>query len=354
MTMKAKKHRDDQLTPMERKRAIEAGQAVDRCPAVPFMSEFKCRFAGISVWEFWHDPLKMAEAEILPFNRYGYDRMVMGPNTRGITEALGGEYEYPENGVPYSKGTFLQDYSRLGEMEPVEAERNSRIRPFAEAAQLLMEAAGEMVPVEASIGGPFTIAANLRGVERLLRDCRKYPREVHSLMRIVTDSQKSCIDLASQYGLGIAMADPVANPALIGPKMYEEFVFPYTKELTDYAVQKAGRKVSLHMCGKTESIWKYIARYDLNEISLDNVIDLDRAALELGVSVPVAGNVDPVGIILNGTEEEIRRDVERCIMTGMKSGKGYTLTTGCDIPETTDPAQIDTFMAAVRGYRKNQ
>ncbi len=320
MTMKAKKHRDDQLTPMERKRAIEAGQAVDRCPAVPFMSEFKCRFAGISVWEFWHDPLKMAEAEILPFNRYGYDRMVIGPNT----------------------------------MEPVEAERNSRIRPFAEAAQLLMEAAGEMVPVEASIGGPFTIAANLRGVERLLRDCRKYPREVHSLIRIVTDSQKSCIDLASQYGLGIAMADPVANPALIGPKMYEEFVFPYTKELTDYAVQKAGRKVSLHMCGKTESIWKYIARYDLNEISLDNVIDLDRAALELGAYVPISGNVDPVEIILNGTEEDIRRKVAKCIASGEKSAKGFTLATGCDIPETTDPAQIDTFMAAVRRYRKNQ
>ena len=326
MTMKAKKHRDDKLTPMERRRAIDAGQAVDRCPAVPFMSEFKCRFAGISVWEFWHDPVKMAEAEILPFNRYGYDRMVIGPNTRGITEALGGEYVYPENGVPYSKGVFLQDYSQLG----------------------------EMVPVEASIGGPFTIAANLRGVERLLRDCRKYPREVHSLIRIVTDSQKSCIDLASQYGLGIAMADPVANPALIGPKMYEEFVFPYTKELTDYAVQKAGRKVSLHMCGKTESIWKYIARYELNEISLDNVIDLDRAALELGGYVPIAGNVDPVEIILNGTEEDIRREVAQCITSGEKSAKGFTLATGCDIPETTDPAQIDTFMAAVREYRKNQ
>lgn len=352
--IKPEKHKDDQLTPMERRRAIKAGQAVDRCPAVPFMSEFKCRFSGISVWEFWHDPVKMAEAEILSFNRYGYDRMVIGPNTRGITEALGGEYEYPENGVPYSKGVFLQDYSRLEEMEPVDAGKNNRIRTFAEAAEILMEAAGEIVPVEASIGGPFTIAANLRGVERLLRDCRKYPQEVHWLMRIAADSQKSCIDLAARYGLGIAMADPVANPALIGPKMYEEFVFPYTKELTDYAVQKAGRKVSLHMCGKTDSIWKYIAQYDLNEISLDNIIDLDRAVRELGGYVPVAGNVDPVEIILNGTEEEIRQDVERCIMTGMKSEKGYTLTTGCDIPEATDPGQIDIFMDAVRIYRYNK
>ena len=33
----------------------------------------------------------------------------------------------------------------------------------------------------------------------------------------------SCIEMAAEYGMGIAMADPVANPALIGPKMYEKF-----------------------------------------------------------------------------------------------------------------------------------
>lgn len=349
---KPEKHKKDQMTPIERRQAMDCGHSVDRWPAVPFMSEFKCRYASITAWEFWHDPYKMAEAEILPFNRYGYDRIVIGPNTRGITEALGGEYVYPDQGVPYAAPPYLKDYSLLKTLEPVDAGSNSRILPFEEAAEILMDAAGQIVPVESSIGGPFTIAANLRGVERLLRDCRKFPEEVHALLRIITDSQKSCIDLAADYGLGIAMADPVANPALIGPKMYETFVFPYTKELTDYAVERAGRKVSLHMCGKTDSIWKYLAQYDLNEVSLDNIIDLGAAAEELGKYVPIAGNVDPVEIILNGTPEEIRRSVTECIDLGRRSEKGYTLATGCDIPETTDPTQIDYFMEAVRTYRK--
>ena len=89
------------------------------------------------------------------------------------------------------------------------------------------------------------------------------------------------------------MADPVANPALIGPKMYEKFVFPYTKELTDYAYEKTGHKVSLHMCGDTRSIWKYLGQYQLNELSLDNIIDIKQAADEIGSEVPIAGNVDP-------------------------------------------------------------
>ena len=47
------------------------------------------------------------------------------------------------------------------------------------------------------------------------------------------------------------MADPVANPVLIGAKMYEKFVFPSTKALTDYTFQKTGERAALHMWGKT-------------------------------------------------------------------------------------------------------
>ena len=107
------------------------------------------------------------------------------------------------------------------------------------------------------------------------------------------------------------------------------------------------------MCGKTNSIWKYLAKYELNEISLDNIVDLEEAARDLGRFVPIAGNVDPVEVMLNGTADEIREAVYRCIETGEKAEKGYTLTTGCDIPETTRPEQVDVFMDAAREYSRN-
>lgn len=344
------KHRADEMTPVERKKAIEEGKSYDRVPCVPFMGELKGVLSGISVWDLSHDPEKMAEAEIIPFNRYGYDRMDIGPNSRGITEALGGKVIYPEKGVPYMDAPLIQDYVRLESIEPVDARTNARIGDFARTAQILADKALRIVPVEMSIGGPLTIASNLRGVERLLRDLRKCPDDALRLIRLVADSERSCIDLAAQYGMGIAMADPVANPALIGPKMYERFVYPFTKELTDYAYEKTGKKVSLHMCGQTEQIWDYFKKYELNEVSLDNIVDLEKAAQELGPYIPIAGNVDPVEIILNGTREEITQAVTSCISAGLKSRKGYVLASGCDIPETTRPEQIDSFMEAARAY----
>lgn len=346
--MEIKIHLEDKMTPLERQRALEQGEAVDRVPAIPFMSEIKCKVSGVSIWDFWHDAKKMAETEIAVFNRYGQDRMTIGPNSRGITEALGGESVYPKDGVPYMEKIFLTDYGKLDGMEPVDAKTHPRMRTFAQAGELLMEQAGEIVPIEASIGGPFTIAANLRGAELLLRDCRKNPEEVHRLMRIITDSQKSWIDEAARIGVGTAMADPVANPALIGPKLYENFVFPYTKELTDYVLARSGKRVSLHMCGKTNSIWKYLCQYELNELSLDNIIDLRQAVKELGDKITLAGNVDPVEIVLNGTREDMWEAVQFCITEGMKSEKGFHLATGCDIPEITPLYKIDWFMEAAR------
>lgn len=348
--MKIQKHQADHMTPIERRKAIREERDYDRLPCVPFMSEFKCRMTGISVWDFWHDPYMMADTEAAVFNRYGYDRIVIGPNTRGITEAMGGRFIYPEKGLPYADEPLIQDYACLDGMESIDAKKNERILTFAREAELLAEEAEGIVPVEMSIGGPFTIASNLRGVELLLRDCRKCPEEIHNLMRLITKGQKSCIDLASEYGFGIAMADPVANPALIGPKMYERFVYPYTKELTDYALEQTGERVSLHMCGKTYSIWKYLCRYELNELSLDNIIDLKRAVEELGDQIPIAGNVDPVEIVMNGSKEEIFRAVRSCIKAGGGAKKGYVLATGCDVPDMTDPAKIDWMMEAVRRY----
>ena len=58
----------------------------------------------------------------------------------------------------------------------------------------MKEAADGIVDVAPSIGGPFTIAANLRGVEQFLRDLRKEPEQVQRLLRLVTDTMKNCVD----------------------------------------------------------------------------------------------------------------------------------------------------------------
>lgn len=352
--MKIMANREDKMTPLERKKAIEKGREYDRLPCNPLMGEVKCQISGAGIVEFWHNPEKMAEIEIHVFNRFGHDRMMIGPNSYAIAESLGANVVYSAKRLPDIWQPSVKEYDSLKGMCPVDAHSHPRILTFLKAAEMLSKEAIAVVPVEASIGGPFTIASYLRGPEFLLRDCMKRPEKVHQLMRIVTDSEKSCIKAMTEYGLGIAMADPMANPELIGPKLYGEFVFPYTQELTDYVHKVSDKKVSLHMCGKTYRIWDYFKKLCVNEVSLDNIIDLKKAAAELGEFIPIAGNVPPVDVVMSGTKADIFQAVGTCAEALKHAKQGGVLSTGCEIPFGTEVQKIDWFMEAGRQYGCNQ
>ena len=115
--MRLEKHRQDQMTPAERIASAEEGKTVDRVITIPFMGELKCYLSGISIRDFWFDAEKIAQAERIAFNRWGYDRIVLGPNTRGIVESLGGTFIYPEDGIPYIESPYITDYGILDRME---------------------------------------------------------------------------------------------------------------------------------------------------------------------------------------------------------------------------------------------
>lgn len=162
--MKAEPNRRDQMTPHERRRAMERGEETDRIPVIPFIGEISGRLTGTSSREYWHDAGKMVEADLAAFNRLGHDELSLGPNTCGILEAFGTTVIYPDTGMPYFEGQFLTDYKMLDAMEPIRPEQSGRLLFFREALEQMKEAANEIVDVAPSIGGPFTIAANLRHV----------------------------------------------------------------------------------------------------------------------------------------------------------------------------------------------
>ena len=73
-------------------------------------------------------------------------------------------------------------------------------------------------------------------------------------MQYVADACKAWIDLVAPLGVGISMADPLASPSVLNPKLFGEYVFPYFVQIVDHAWKKTGQKPSLHMCGLTYKI----------------------------------------------------------------------------------------------------
>ena len=123
--MKIEKHLADQMTPVERIKAIENGQDYDRVLCVPFIGNMRCLLLGVNEEEYINSAKHMVDGEIAAYNRFGFDRLGIGPNTRGISDALCEQF------TDYEKGKIVEDiYDRIAVMEPVNAKNNKEILGF--------------------------------------------------------------------------------------------------------------------------------------------------------------------------------------------------------------------------------
>ncbi|HEX9973093.1 MAG TPA: uroporphyrinogen decarboxylase family protein [bacterium] len=101
---------------------------------------------------------------------------------------------------------------------------------------------------------------------------------------------------------------------LISPELFEEFVFPYFKELTEQG-HKHGLQVILHSCG---SIYKVIPRLiDMGVEALHPLqakasnMDAERLASEFKGKIAFIGGIDTQQILVHATPDEVKQEVRR-------------------------------------------
>ncbi len=345
-----KKHPKDEMTPLERSEAIEKEKRFDRLPTSLFVGEIKARLINKSFDQIVHSVEAIVEAEIETFNRFGADGLSCGPNSYGIGTALGADVVYPEDSLPHPISDYLTDYSMLDNMEPVDPYKDQPVKNKLEALDILAEEAEGIVGISSSVGGAMTIASYLRGAENLLKDLRRNPEGVKKLLDLIVESQKNCIDAFAPYGVRISLGDPVSSGSLLSPKLFKEFSYPALKEISDYAYEKTGKKATLHICGKTESNWGAMRELNLSAYSLDNQSDLAEALDFFGNKMGVIGNIPPVEVMHQGSEEEIHQAVRESIRVGQESGRSHVVAFGCDIPPQAPLENLDYYMDAIRKY----
>jgi uroporphyrinogen decarboxylase len=104
---------------------------------------------------------------------------------------------------------------------------------------------------------------------------------------------------------------------LVAPEQFEEFIFPYFKQLTDMA-HDCGKHVFLHSCG---SIYKVIP--NLLELGVEVLHPLQAKAANMDADtlkqfkgqVTFFGGIDTQDLLVHGTPQQIKDDVRRVIDT---------------------------------------
>lgn len=347
--MKLKVNIKDDMTPVERARAISNGDDYDRVMIDPFLGEIKSRYIGKNIREYWSNSDNLVRAEIESFNRYGYDVIGVGPNAYGIAEAIGIESYYPEKGLVYVKKHRLESIDEVKNLDMITLD-SGNLRMYFEATKKLRHIGDGVVPVGISLSGPLTLASFVLGTEKLLKAMIKKPEEVHHLLKYITECTKFIADVFSGLDVGYSLADPIASTTMISPRMYKEYAFPYTKDICEHLYRKYKKRPSYHVCGSTEKVWEYIRDVGVSCFSIDNQINIDDACKYFSNFCSVAGNVDPVRIIRDGSKKEIEENVRLCLESGKKCKSGFILTPGCNLPLDTPDEKIEIFMEAGRKF----
>ena len=76
---------------------------------------------------------------------------------------------------------------------------------------------------------------------------------------------------------------------------------------------------------------------------------LEEAVKRIGNRAFIKGNIDPVNVLLKGTAGQIRKEVRKCLETGMKA-RGFILSTACTISPHTPPENVDILYEMVQEH----
>lgn len=316
----------------ERILAMLAGEPVDRLPRMPITMMFASDQIGVAYEKYVTDYCVLAEAQIQTAEKFDLDHVSCISDPAREAADCGANIRYFEDQPPAidESEALLKETNKLGSLRIPDPLGNGRMQDRVRAVSLLKEKAAVRLLVEGWVEGPCAEGADLRGLNALMLDFFDNPGFVHDLFSFTTELgisfAKAQIDAGADI---IGVGDAAAS--LVGPKLYEAFVWPYEKKLVD-ALHELGTKVRLHICGDTSHILSQMGKLGCDIVDLDSFSSLGKARKEMGPDQVLAGNINPVTVLRNGPPEGVRSAIAKC---HAEAGSKYILAAGCEVPRDT-------------------
>ncbi|MDR1908852.1 MAG: uroporphyrinogen decarboxylase family protein [Spirochaetaceae bacterium] len=343
------------MTPREVVRAVVNFEEPDRLPLSISAHSIIRKQQGLTQEQFLLlPPEEQAQSTVDVNRRYGGDILAAGFNGTLAVKALGGKVKFREKGFADVQEPLINNIAELDAIDPERVKKDFHYQSAFEVAKSIVALAGNDYLVSTGSWGPFTQAGLLFGAEPLMRACLRDSEAVRALLDFTFELIKACSEEIIALGIGVGgLADPSSSGDMISRKVFEEFSLPYLRKVYDW-YRSRGLITTLHICGDIADRLDLIPETGAQILSLDYKVSMKRAAELLGGKVVIGGNADPVGVIMMGDGETVRKaylDIFEQV-----EGVPYVLMAGCGIPGGTPLSNIevmrDLAYATVPHYRR--
>jgi uroporphyrinogen decarboxylase len=308
----------------------------------PAVYEHAAALIGRRPWEVSRDAELLARAHAEAYRRYRHAPVVPGIDIYTLeAEAYGAEVADPGGeAIPAVTRHPCGDLEAIRALEPFDPETDGRLPMMLEAAARLRGTLPQ-AEVRVPLAGPFSIAANLVGLETLLCELQDDPEAAAGALRHLAAGQEALARAAAARGLGVAFFESAAAPPLLSPELFRRVELPALRETIRRAAGAPGGGVPCIIGGDTAPVLEEILSTGTRCVICPS--ETDQAAFMAGLrertGVRVRINMDP-GIIASGDAARIAGEVDR--VRALAAGRANTcLGTGV-LPYETPPGAVET------------
>lgn len=265
--------------------------------------------------------------------------------------ALGGRIVFRDIGAPDLESPIVFSEGDLERLDPAAIDRDPVTAAIREALKKTAARIGDEYLVTLTAWGPFTLGARLIGEETMMKALFKKPAFVEEVLSFAVRLLIRFYERPVEEGAleVLLIGEPTASGDLISRRQFGTFVVPHLRAFTDWAGSKGARTI-LHICGDTTDRLDLFPLTGADCVSLDHKTDIIKAKEVLHGRMCLAGNVDPVKVLLRGAVREVEEACRRTIEAAGTDG-GFILLPGCDIPPTVPYENIRAFVDTARGWR---
>jgi len=312
------------------------GEPVDHLPLLPITMQFACQQIGAKYRDYCTDYRVLVKGQIHVAREFGLDYVnTMSDPAREAADCGAAVEYFDEQPVALIEDrALLADKEHLAGLKIPDPLGGGRMHNGIKALALFKEQVGGEKIIEGWVEGPIAEAADLRGINTLMLDFYDDPEFVKDLFSFVVEMELRFAKEQVKAGADmIGIGDAAAS--LIGPDIYEEFVWPYEKQLVD-GIHALGVPTRLHICGNTRRIIGGMGRLGCSIVEVDSLTPLDLARAEMPRQI-ILGNLNPVTILRNGTPEIISEAAAQC---HREAGSRFIVGAGCEVPRDTPPENL--------------
>jgi MtaA/CmuA family methyltransferase len=247
------------------------------------------------------------------------------------------------------ENAVLADKGRLRTLQVPDPRIAPRMSDRVKAVELFKQRVRDEKFIEGWVEGPCAEASDLRGINRLMVDFIDDPE-------FVVDLFEFCVEMGLRFARAqieagadvIGVGDAAAS--LVGPRIYDKYVWPYEKRLTE-GIHAMGGRVRLHICGNTSKILAGMGRLGVAIVDLDSLARVDDGRAAMGPEQVLLGNIDPVRVLRDGTPDTVYAAMAEC---HRQAGPRFIVGAGCEVPRDTALGNMDAMRRYAREHRPEE